>query len=279
MSGVVRRHDPLGEPIPLVLDSPHSGETYPEDFDHAPPRTLVRQAEDTHVARLWSHAMAYGATLIEATFPRAYIDANRSLDDIDPELLAQAWDAPLAPSAKSALGIGLVWRLARGGVPMYARRLRADEIRSRIDRCWRPYHAAVNAALDERHRAFGAVWHINCHSMPAVGDSLSADPGRERSPRTSRANAVARRRSIGAEVAGARPNAWHVRQGIQVNADRLASRRCLPCVLAAVLLATAQTTACRRCSAAGRPRGVARRRGDSVNASLVRTVPLIGLTA
>ncbi len=33
---------------------------------------------------------------------------------------------------------------------------------------------------DERHRAFGAVWHINCHSMPAVGDALADDPGRAR---------------------------------------------------------------------------------------------------
>ena len=140
MAEVLRRHDPSGPPIPLVLDSPHSGEWYPEDFEHAAPRALVRQAEDTHVARLWAHAPAHGATLIEALFPRAYIDANRSVDDVDPELLADVWsaDLPIAPSGKSALGIGLVWRLARGGVPMYARRLRSDEVRSRIERCWRP---------------------------------------------------------------------------------------------------------------------------------------------
>lgn len=176
----VRRHDPSRAPIPLVFDSPHSGEVYPEDFDHAPQRALVRQAEDTHVARLWSHAPAHGATLIEALFPRAYIDANRSLDDMDPELLADAWDAPLVPSRKTALGVGLVWRLARGGVPMYARRLGSDEVRSRIERCWRPYHEAVDAALAERHREFGAVWHVNCHSMFAIGDELSVDPGHER---------------------------------------------------------------------------------------------------
>ena len=182
MAEVLRRHDPSGAPIPLVLDSPHSGEWYPEDFEHAAPRALVRQAEDTHVARLWEHAPAHGATLIEAMFPRAYIDANRSADDVDPALLADAWsaDLPIAPSGKSALGIGLVWRLARGGVPMYARRLRSDEVRSRIERCWRPYHAALDAAIDQVHQTFGAVWHVNCHSMLAVGDELSTDPGRER---------------------------------------------------------------------------------------------------
>ena len=180
MTPVLVRHDPVTEPIPLVLDSPHSGEWYPDDFDHAPPRDVVRQAEDTHVARLWGAAPAAGATLIEARFPRAYIDANRSLADVDPELLGDAWPDPVAPSRKTALGIGLVWRLARGGVPMYARKLTSAEVQGRIDRCWRPYHAALDAALDARHRAFGGVWHLNCHSMPAVGDALSDDPGRER---------------------------------------------------------------------------------------------------
>jgi len=174
------RHDPDGAPIPLVLDSPHSGEWYPDDFDHAPPRALVRQAEDTHVARLWRAAPALGATLIEARFPRAYIDLNRSLDDIDPELLADAWPVPLFPSRKTQQGIGLVWRLACAGVPLYSRKLASSEVRSRIDRYWQPYHAALATILDARHREFGAVWHLNCHSMPAVGDALSDDPERER---------------------------------------------------------------------------------------------------
>ena len=180
MSAPFIRHDPPGAPIPLVLDSPHSGEWYPDDFDHAPPRGLVRQAEDTHVARLWEAAPAIGATLIEARFPRAYIDANRSLADIDPDLLADPWPEPIVPSRKTQQGIGLVWRVARGGSPMYARKLSSAEVRSRIDKYWHPYHAALSAALDERHRGFGGVWHINCHSMPAVGDALADDPGRER---------------------------------------------------------------------------------------------------
>ena len=174
------RHGPASGALPLVLDSPHSGEHYPDDFDHAPPRAIVRQAEDTHVARLYRGAPRFGATLIEATFPRAYIDANRSLADIDPELLADTWPAPVAPSRKTEQGIGLVWRIARGGSPMYDRKLTADEVQRRIDRWYLPYHAALAAEIDALHRAFGAVWHVNCHSMPAIGDANADDPGRER---------------------------------------------------------------------------------------------------
>ena len=177
---VVRRHDPRSAPVPLVLDSPHSGTEYPHDFDHLPPRASVRQAEDTYVAELYAAAPEFGATLVEALFPRAYIDPNRHVADIDPLLLAQSWPGAIAPSRKTELGIGLVWRLARGGAPMYARRLEVAEVQRRIADYYEPYQRCLASTLDERHRAFGVVWHINCHSMPAVGDVMSDDPGRAR---------------------------------------------------------------------------------------------------
>jgi N-formylglutamate amidohydrolase len=175
-----RRHDPTGPALPLVLDSPHSGTHYPADFEHLPPRARVRQAEDTYVEELFSAAPAVGATLIEALFPRAYIDPNRHVSDIDPAVLDEPWPGPLAPSRKTEQGMGLVWRLAHGGVPLYARPLALADVERRIALYYEPYHAAVTDAIDERHRRFGAVWHLNCHSMPAVGDVMSDDPGRPR---------------------------------------------------------------------------------------------------
>jgi N-formylglutamate deformylase len=177
---VYRRHDPIGAPRPLVLDSPHSGTHYPADFDHLPLRAIVRRAEDTHVETLFGCGPDAGATLVEALFPRAYIDPNRHPSDMDPAVLEEPWPGPVARSRKTELGIGLVWRLAQGGVPMYARPLSVADVERRIALYYEPYHAAVAAALDERHRRFGAVWHLNCHSMPAVGDVMSDDPGRER---------------------------------------------------------------------------------------------------
>ena len=173
-------HAPVVAPVPLVLDSPHSGEHYPDDFDHVPPRLVVRQAEDTHVGRLYRMATTFGATLIEANFPRAYIDANRSLEDLDPAMLASPWPVPLVVSRKTKQGIGLLWRVARGGAPMYDRKLTVEQVQRRIDDWYRPYHGALDAEVDRLHREFGAVWHINCHSMPAVGDPNADDPGRAR---------------------------------------------------------------------------------------------------
>ncbi|MEG3063197.1 MAG: N-formylglutamate amidohydrolase, partial [Comamonas sp.] len=158
-------HAPEGAAIPLVCDSPHSGVRYPEDFGHAVPRALLRAAEDTHVEALWGEAPKLGATLVEALFPRSYLDLNRTLDDIDPTLLAAPWPTPLAPSEKTRIGSGLVWRTVKN-TPIYDRLLPVDEVRQRIARCYQPYHQALAAAVESTHQRFGAVWHLNLHSMP-----------------------------------------------------------------------------------------------------------------
>ena len=88
--------------LPLVCDSPHSGSCYPEDFGAALPVAVLRSAEDTHVERLWAHAPEVGATLIAAHFPRAYIDANRSLEDFDARMLGEPWPHAASPSRRTS---------------------------------------------------------------------------------------------------------------------------------------------------------------------------------
>jgi N-formylglutamate deformylase len=160
-----------------VLDSPHSGEHYPDDFDHAPPRAVVRQAEDTHVARLYRSAPRLGATLIEAVFPRAYIDANRSLDDLDPGMLAGTWPIPLAASRKTEQGIGLC-----GGYPRrhstYARKMSVDEVQRRISALVPAVSRGARYRYDLHRMPSRAVHQLPL--MPAVGDANADDPGRAR---------------------------------------------------------------------------------------------------
>jgi len=157
---------PAAEPVPLVCDSPHSGTWYPEDYRSVVPREQLRRGEDTHVEALWEAAPRFGATLLHAHFPRTYIDPNRTLDDIDPDLLAEPWPGPLAPSEKSRLGYGLIWRNLRAGVPIYDRPLTVAEVQHRIDSCYRPYHAALEQEIEQAAERFGGVWHLNLHSMP-----------------------------------------------------------------------------------------------------------------
>ena len=151
--------------LPIVIDSPHSGTAYPPDFGYSAPFELLRRGEDLYVDRLYANAPQHGATLLAASFPRAYIDPNRLLADIDEALLDSPWPGEVATGPKTKLGIGLIWRLL-GQVPIYQRKLSVAEVQARIERCYRPYHAALDQAIAEAYASFGAVWHLNVHSMP-----------------------------------------------------------------------------------------------------------------
>lgn len=166
----------------LVLDSPHSGTAYPPDFLYACAIATLRSAEDTHVEKLYDFAPARGAHWIEAHFPRSYLDANRNTTEIDVSLFDEPWPGPVETDpkvlSKVRLGKGLVWRTMDDGAPIYARTLSVEEVQARIEKCWKPYHAAVAQAIDAAHQAHGYSLHINCHSMPAMASSHATDfPG------------------------------------------------------------------------------------------------------
>jgi len=165
--GVLWRRDPSGETLPLVIDSPHSGSLYPEDFGYRCPLELLRRAEDAFVDELFDAAPAHGATMIAAVFPRSYLDVNRAADDLDPGLLSAAWPKhlPLRPATR----VGLLRRFAQPGMPIYDRKLHPDEVLARVERYYTPYHQTLDDACDQLHGQFGAVWHLNCHSMPSTG--------------------------------------------------------------------------------------------------------------
>jgi N-formylglutamate amidohydrolase len=167
--------------VPLVLDSPHSGNQFPADFDAIVSETELREGEDSFVDDLYQPATALGVPLLAARFPRTYLDPNRHRGDVDLELLADAWPHEYVPSGKARIGKALVWRTLDDGRPIYGRRLRADEVVRRIERMHAPYHAALLGLIESTHRRFGVSYHINCHSMNAVsGRMAEGDPGKAR---------------------------------------------------------------------------------------------------
>jgi N-formylglutamate deformylase len=183
--GVLTVIPPRGEAVPLVFDSPHSGVEIPPDFHPAASRDLVLTSADTHVDALFGFAPDLGAPLLLAHFPRSFMDVNRSLLDMDPVLVERDWPDPVRDSPSARRGMGLIWRMAWGDTAMYSGPLTVAEVRARIDRYWRPYHAALKDLIDRTHERFGRVYHINCHSMPEFGHALSPDP-----PGTKRADFV-----------------------------------------------------------------------------------------
>lgn len=157
---------PRARDTSVVFASPHSGRDYGDSFLRRAcidPLTL-RSSEDAFVDQLFSAAPLVGAPLLLARAPRAYVDLNRSPDELDPAVIDGA--RPVAHNPRIASGLGVVPRVVSGARAIYRGKLSMAEARRRIDSCWHPYHRTLQTLLDESLQMFGQAILIDCHSMP-----------------------------------------------------------------------------------------------------------------
>ncbi|MGV6805413.1 MAG: N-formylglutamate amidohydrolase [Ruegeria sp.] len=160
----------------VVFSSPHSGRNYPRPFLERSMlnRNVIRSSEDAFVDQLFSPASEHGAPLISARMPRAYLDLNRSADELDPALILGARRQGHNPRVVS--GLGVIPRVVANGRAIYSGKLTMDEARLRIDNYWRPFHARLKSLLAESIDAFGQAILIDCHSMPHEAVALAGNP-------------------------------------------------------------------------------------------------------
>ncbi|MGE0409616.1 MAG: N-formylglutamate amidohydrolase [Amphiplicatus sp.] len=157
---------------PFIFASPHSGRRYPADLlkmtrlDHQ----QLRQSEDGYVDLLFDAAPSYGAPLLRALFPRAYVDVNRSRHELDPRMFADALPKSVDSRSNRVLaGLGVIPRIVADGQDIYARKLNYFEARRRLAVCYEPYHQALGALILAARRQFGCAVIVDCHSMPSAG--------------------------------------------------------------------------------------------------------------
>lgn len=150
----------------VVFASPHSGNDYPDWFLRRTILTArgIRSSEDAFVDRLFDVAPEFGAPFLKAGAPRAFVDYNRSSEELDPALIAGVkWSGN---NPRVASGLGVIPRVVSNARPIYRGKLRVDEAESRLNNYWHPYHKALQALLDESRGRFGRAILIDCHSMP-----------------------------------------------------------------------------------------------------------------
>lgn len=150
----------------VVFASPHSGRDYSWNFIR---RTnlnehTVRSSEDAFVDQLFDCVPQFGAPFLKAGAPRAFVDLNRSEDELDPALIEGAQRHGHNPRVAS--GLGVIPRVVANGKAIYSGKLTMTEAQHRIDTYWRPYHAALQAQLDQAYAQFDEAILIDCHSMP-----------------------------------------------------------------------------------------------------------------
>ncbi|MGH1459987.1 MAG: N-formylglutamate amidohydrolase [Paracoccaceae bacterium] len=151
----------------VVFASPHSGRDYPWSFVRKSvlDGQMIRSSEDAFVDDLFAAAPSFGAPLLKACAPRAFIDYNRSADELDPALIdGVAKGKALNPRVAS--GLGVVPRVVAGGRAIYRGKMPMSEAQRRIETYWQPYHKKLQELLDASHREFGMSILVDCHSMP-----------------------------------------------------------------------------------------------------------------
>ena len=139
---------------PLLISVPHDGTYVPDDIA-ARLTDSARCVPDTdwHVARLYAFARDMGASMLVPTHSRYVVDLNRSQDDVS-----------LYPGQNTT---GLCPIVQFNGTPVYRDGMAPSEadIHARVDRYWRPYHAALRAELDRVHAEHGRVVLWEGHSI------------------------------------------------------------------------------------------------------------------
>lgn len=149
-----------------VFASPHSGRDYPADFVAQSPlsRRVLRSSEDAFVDILFGTAPDHGAPLLSARLPRAWVDLNRAVDELDPALIEGVGRGALNPRVAS--GLGVIPRVVSGGRVIHPGRISRAEADARLNTVWHPYHEALQTLLREARHVHGAALLIDCHSMP-----------------------------------------------------------------------------------------------------------------
>lgn len=165
--------------FPLLLSVPHAGRDYPqalyENLRVAPHE--LQRLEDRYADRLVSPAIAEGIPAIIANRARAWLDLNRSEDELDPGMVSGAAGnlKPLA-SAKMRGGLGLVPRRLLHCGDLWKQPFGLADIRQRVADYHAPYHGQIAQHLKRMRDHFGGALLVDIHSMPPLANLSGPRP-------------------------------------------------------------------------------------------------------
>jgi N-formylglutamate amidohydrolase len=164
----------------VVVATPHSGRHYPRSFLRSSmlDERSIRSSEDAFMDLLVEAAPGLGAPLLAAEYPRAYIDLNRSEEELDPGVIEGVGRVVQTPRISS--GLGVIPRVVANGRAIYRGKLPRAEADDRIERIWKPYHSELDRLMQVAHDRFGEAIILDFHSMPHEALDSVARPGRRR---------------------------------------------------------------------------------------------------
>ena len=175
--------------LPVVLSCPHAGMTIPEDLKavaELDDAALIGATDFGVDALIQPIAAELRVGLVRCTIARAYVDVNRSEDELDPALFdtsISAMPPHRARSPRVLAGFGVIPTLAPGNLSIYGKaKLAPSVIEDRLELVHRPYHRALAKLTARTVEKFGFCILLDCHSMPAMTAAASFSLRRDRNP-------------------------------------------------------------------------------------------------
>ncbi len=159
-------HVPEVVDSPVLFNSPHSGRLYDRCFLR---QTLlswqeIRLSEDCYVDKFLNSAPRYGSVFVEATFPRAFVDVNRSSNEMDPKIIKGLNSTIHSP--KVSAGLGVIPRVVGNGLDIYKSKISYQEAENRLRNYYFPYHKKLRELIEKAVQKFGLSIVFDFHSMP-----------------------------------------------------------------------------------------------------------------
>ena len=139
---------------PLLLSLPHVGSVLPEALQaRLVPRALQVEDTDWHLERLYGFAQVLGVSVLVLRHSCYVVDLNRPSEN-----------TPMYPGVNNT---ALCPTTFFTGDALYLPGQEPDaaEVAQRVERYWRPYHAALQAELQRLRAAHGQVVLFDGHSI------------------------------------------------------------------------------------------------------------------
>ena len=150
-----------------IFNSPHSGCIYTKGFLDSTNVEIydLRTSEDSFVGELFYSTKFFNCLLMEAKFPRTFIDLNRSHLELDPRLISG--DFRFDKTARNMAGMGVIPRISGNGKEIYSKPIFAKDAIKRLESFYFPYHSHLYNLLLESKKRLGYAVLFDCHSMPS----------------------------------------------------------------------------------------------------------------
>jgi N-formylglutamate amidohydrolase len=159
-----------GSPSKWLITSPHSGHYYPRDFilKSKLDSQQLRLSEDMHIDALLVDAPQAGASLLLATYPRAYVDLNREPYELDASMFSdQLPDFVNKDSTRVLGGLGTIAKNVTERLEIYDRPLVFSEAEQRIEKIYFPFHTCLKQQIETARDFWGKAYLLDVHSMPS----------------------------------------------------------------------------------------------------------------